>query len=107
MFTYIKIFVLLTFSTSLFSLSSMNFFFVILNSSLYISFHPFLLTKWSFHIDIGCYLFLRDLIVTLVCVRLQSFSCVCDYCHLRTVGGCVILVQCFGFRHCGAAFICV
>ena len=71
MFTYIKIFVLLTFSTSLFSLSSMIFFFfVILKSSLYISFHHFLLIKWSLHIDIGCYLFLHDLVVTLVCVRL-------------------------------------
>ena len=71
MFTYIKIFVLLTFSTSLFSLSSMIFFFfVILKSSLYISFHHFLLIKWSFHIDIDCYLFFRDLVVTLVCVRL-------------------------------------
>ena len=69
MFTYMKIFVLLTFSASLFSLSSMIFF-VILKSSLYISFHPFLLIKWSFHIDIGCYLFFRDLVVTLVCMRL-------------------------------------
>ena len=31
----------------------------------------------------------------------------CGCCRLGATGGCVVLVQQFGFHRCGAAFICV